>query len=103
MATNMIEIGRWKIPSALFKSYVKLIDATERSSERYSYEFDKERENVHEKIVESVGLMCHTREYREFSKALRDECEYMLPKRFPPQKITKLTPPVRGVFTDDNE
>lgn len=101
MATKMIKIGRWEVPNDLFKQYVRLINATERSSERYSYEFDKERETVHAEIVKCTGLMVHTRDYREFAKALHDLCEAMLPARFPPQKITKLkSPPVRGLTGD---
>lgn len=101
MASKIIKIGRWEIPSELFKQYVKLINATERSSERYSYEFDKERETVHAEIVKCAGLMVHTREYREFEKALRDMCEAMLPERFPPQQITRLQSlPVRGLTGD---
>jgi len=102
MATKMIKIDRWEIPSALFEQYVRLISATERSSERYCYAFDKGRETVHAEIIKYIGLMEHTREYREFSKALRNMCEDMLPPRFPPQKITKLNPPCTRGLTDDS-
>ena len=93
-----MKIGRWDIPTKLFERYVRLIDATERSSERYDYEFDKEREAMHHEIVEHLGLLSHTREYREFQRALQDSCEAMLPERCTPPRIAKLNNPVRGMM-----
>ena len=96
-----IKIGRWEIPVELFEQYVRAISATERSSERYCYAFDKERKTVHTEIIEYVGLMTHTREYIEFDKSLQDLCEDILPARFPPQEITMLkNPPMRGLTGD---
>lgn len=92
-----MKVGRWDIPTKLFKQYLRAITATERSSEMYNYEFDEMRRCIHNEIVNHIGLMPHTREYREFQRALRDSCEEMLPERFPPQKITKLDAPMLGM------
>ena len=92
-----MKVGRWDIPAKLFEQYVRAITATKRSGERYNYEFDEMRQGIHNKIVNHVGLMPHTMEYREFQGALQDLCEEMLPERFPPQKITKLDAPIRGM------
>lgn len=99
MAQKMIKIGKWDVPTDLFEGYVRLISATERSSERYNYDFDKAREGVHTEIMEYVGLMPHTKEYREFNKSLGTLCEATLPARFPPQRITKIKTPVRGLMS----
>jgi hypothetical protein len=92
-----MKVGRWDIPNKLFEQYVIAINATERSSERYNYEFDAQRRCIHSEIMHHVGIAAHEREYNEFQKALRDSCEEMLPERFPPQKITKLNTPCRGM------
>ncbi|NIA10542.1 MAG: hypothetical protein GWP10_12630 [Nitrospiraceae bacterium] len=92
---NTIQVGRWYIPTKLFEQYVRMVGATERSSEGYTYEFDQQRK-VHDEIVEHVGLMPHTREYREFQQALQELCEEMLPGRFVPSIPTKLKSPSRG-------
>ena len=92
-----MKVGRWDIPTKLFEQYVTTIAATERSSERYNYEFDEMRRSIHDKIVNDLGIMPHTMEYREFRRALSDSCEEMLPERFPPQKITKLDTPMLGM------
>jgi len=97
-----MKVGRWDVPTKLFERYVRLIDATERSSKRYDYEFDKERESIHHEIMEHAGILPHMRDDREFQRALRDLCEEMLPDRFPPQKITKLNNPVRGITIEEN-
>jgi hypothetical protein len=93
-----MKVGRWDIPTKLFEQYVRVINATERSSERYNYEFDEMRQSIHDEIVIHLGIMPHTMEYSEFHRALRDLCEEVLPERFPPQKITKLNAPVRGMI-----
>lgn len=95
-----MKVGRWNIPTKLFEQYVRVINTTERSSEKYNYEFDEMRQSIHREIVNHVGLMQHTMEYREFHRALQDLCEEMLPQRFPPQKITKLNAPMRGMTND---
>ena len=97
-AHKTIKIGRWNVPVNLFSQYVKVISATERSDGRYNYEFDAQRQTLHAKILDHLGLMSHTREYRDFQQALQDSCEEMLPARYPQPKITKLTPPVRGLL-----
>jgi len=65
MVSGKIKIGRWDVPTKLFERYVRLIDATERSSERYDYEFDKERESIHHEIMEHAGILPHMRDDRE--------------------------------------
>lgn len=100
MASKMIKIGRWEIPDELFERYLRLISATERSSERYNYDFDTQREVVHQEILDYLGLMVHMNDYREFQRALTDLCEEMLPARFTPQQITKLKPPIRRMTND---
>ena len=99
MAAATMKVGRWDVPVNLFSQYVRLIGATERSAGRYTYEFDAERQNIHDKIIDHLGLMPHTHEYRDFQRALRDSCEEMLPARYPQPKATKLTPPVRGLLS----
>jgi hypothetical protein len=93
-----MKVGKWDVPTKLFEQYVRVINATERSSERYNYEFDEMRQSIHREIVDHVGLMPHTIEYREFHRALQNLCEGMLPERFPPQKITKLNTPLHGMI-----
>jgi len=100
MVSGKIKIGRWDVPTKLFERYVRLIDATERSSERYDYEFDKEREAIHREIMEHVKILPGMRDDREFQRALRDLCEAMLPAQCTPPKITKLNSPVRGMIGD---
>ena len=92
-----MKVGRWDIPTKLFEQYARMISATERSSERYNYEFDGMRKSIHDKIMHHVGIAGHEREYGEFQRALQDLCEEMVPDRFPPQKITKLNVPMRGI------
>jgi hypothetical protein len=92
-----MKIGKCEIPTKLFEQYVVMISSTERSSERYNYEFDEMRKSIHNEIMNHVGLMPHMREYAEFQRALRDSCDEMLPERFPPQRITKVNPPCQGV------
>ena len=95
MASKMIKIGRWEIPDELFERYVRLISATERSSVRYNYDFDAEREKVHQEILDYLGFMVHMNECMKFQRALTDHCEDMLPPRFPQQQITKLKTQIR--------
>ena len=90
-----MKIGRWDVPTKLFEQYMRAIDATERSGKQYNYDFDEMRQSIHHEIVEHVGLMPNTREYREFDRVLQDLCEEMLPDRFAPQKVTKLNTPSR--------
>ena len=98
---EMIKIGKWEIPDEMFERYLRLISATERSSIRYNYEFDKERENVHNEILDYLGLMVHMNECVDFQRALQDSCDEMLPERFPPQQIKKLKPPpVLGLISE---
>ena len=98
MTQTKITIGKWKIPSELFERYLRLIQATERSSERYNYEFDQSRQTIHQEIIDCVELMVHTKDYRDFQQALQDLCEEMLPNRFSKPEITKITAPVRGLL-----
>ena len=94
---KIIKDGRWKLPKELFEQYLRMINATERSSERYNYDFDQLRQSIHCKILNHVGLMSHTTEYREFQRALQDLCEEMLPARNALPKVTKLNNPTRGI------
>lgn len=97
----MMKIGRWEIPDEVFERYLRLISATERSSERYNYDFDAQREIVHKDILDYLGLMVHMSECMEFQKELQDLCDDMLPARFPQQKITNLkTPPIRVLMNN---
>ena len=89
-----MRIGNWEIPNELFERYLKLISATERSSKKYNYDFDTEREKVHQEIIDGIGLMVHTKDYREFQKALSCLCEDMLPDRCIPQQTMKLIKPM---------
>ena len=96
-----MQVGTKDIPDELFNRYLRLIKATERSSKRYNYDFDKEREAVHGEIMDYVNLLPHMKEYREFQTALQALCEDMLPSRFPPQQITEIiNPPSRGIVCD---
>ena len=94
-----MQVGTKEIPDELFYRYLRLIKATERSSERYNYDFDKKREAVHDEIMHHVNLLPHMKEYREFQTHLQDLCEDMLPSRFPPQHIPKtINPPNSGLM-----
>lgn len=96
-----MQVGTKYIPDELFYRYLRLIKATERSSERYNYDFDKERETVHNEIMLYVNLLPHMKEYREFQNHLQDLCEDMLPLRFPSQSIPKtINPPNSGLMRD---
>ena len=101
MAQSEITIGKCKIPSELFERYLRLIKSTERSSERYNYEFDQLRQTTHQEIIDCVGLMIHTEDYRHFQLVLQDLCEEMLPDRFPKIEITKTTAPTKGLLNRD--
>lgn len=95
---DKIKVGEWELPMELFERYLRLIKATERSTERYNYDFDERRQSVHQEILDCIGLMVHMEEYRMFDRALNELCEEMLPDRFPQQvQATKLNTPVRGV------
>lgn len=88
-----MKIGRCEIPDEMFERYVRLISATERSSERYNYDFDVEREIVHQEILDYLGFMVHMNECMQFQRTLEEACDEMLLGRFPSQKITKLMSP----------
>ena len=97
----MFKIGKWEIPDEMFERYLRLISATERSSVRYNYEFDAEREKVHQEILDYLGLMVHMNDCMNFQRALQDLCEEMLPERFPSQQVTKVkTPRAMGLLSD---
>lgn len=94
-----MQIGTKEIPDELFHRYLRLIKATERCGERYNYDFDKEREAVHNEIMRHINLMPHMKEYRDFQNSLQDLCENMLPSRLPPQQIPKtINPPNSGLM-----
>ena len=95
---NTITVGNWEISEDLFDQYLRLIQGTERSSGRYNYEFDKKREMIHEAIIRDVGLSPHSKDYRDFQKALTALCEEMLPPRFQPEQVTALETPLRGLI-----
>ena len=96
-----MQVGTKDIPDELFYRYLRLIKATERSSKRYNYDFDKEREAVHCEIMDHVNLLPHMKEYREFQNHLQDLCEDMLPLRFPLRSIPKtINPPNSGLVHD---
>ena len=95
-----IKIGKWEIPDELFERYLRLVNATERSSKRYNYDFDERRQSVHQEICDFVGLRVHMKDYREFQRALQNLCNEMLPSRIPTQlKITKLDTPFKGMLS----
>ena len=96
---DKIKVGKWELPMELFERYLRLINATERSSERYNYDFDERRQSTHQEILNYLGLMVHMNECMDFQRALEELCEEMLPNRLPQAQITKINTPNKGLLS----
>lgn len=94
----MIKVNKWYVPDNLFNQYVNLIKATEKSNSHYTYEFDKERREIHNKIILYLKLEIHTKDYIDFSRSLNNMCEDILLPSHPILKTTKINTPIRGMI-----
>ncbi len=102
-SSHTIDVGGYSIPSAVLNPYVEHVVnrwlgkiGPLEGQEHSTYELERERERLHNAILDAIGLGRWQHAYDAFEKALEDYCDSQLPPE-PPVQVHKLITP-RGLL-----